>query len=263
MFRESMISTLAGAVALTVGTFATSTAAQADKITLHGAVQFDEKYAFTRLMRKFEQLTKFYYSGPHETEFILHKNSELGLEKDYVAYMNQGLSVDYAIASPSHMSKFSKLATVLDPPMLYRDPGHWSKVLASDVLKPVVDDNYKRADILLLGYGGGGIRHLIVNKPVSNMAEIKNVPLRVMGAPIQTKLFNVFGMTPNVIAYSEVYDTIQTGVIDAAENEAAEKLITVVFTERDKLIEAAIPVLKQYFKDVGATDLYDVIQAIK
>ena len=336
MYRKSTLLTIAGALAITVGSMAMSTAAHAEKITLHGAVQFDEKHAFTRLMRKFEQLTKLYYSGPHEIEFILHKNSELGLEKDYVANMNQGLAVDYAVASPSHMSTFSKLATVLDPPMLYRDPGHWSKVLSSDVLKPVVDDIYKRADILLLGYGGGGIRHLIVNKPVSNMAEIKGVPLRVMGAPIQTKLFNAFGMTPNVIAYSEVYNAIQTGVIDAAENEAAGirqmkfyevgpnisltahsitvrplafsgktlrrlpedlqaaiiqagkdagtygrvieltegsgimaemeaagKLKTVVFTEREKLIAAATPVLKQYFKDVGAPELYDAIQAIK
>jgi TRAP-type C4-dicarboxylate transport system substrate-binding protein len=207
-------------VAFTSFTFLS--AAQADhKIILHGASQFDEKHAFTRLMRKFEQLTKLNYSGPHEIEFVMHLNSELGLEKDYVAYMNQGLSVDYAVVSPSHMSTFSKLATVLDPPMLYRDAGHWSKVLSSDVLTPVVDDIYKRADIKILGYGGGGVRHLIVNKPVSNMAEIKNVPIRVMGAPIQTKLFNAFGMSPSVIAYSEVYNAIQTGVIDAAENEAA------------------------------------------
>lgn len=322
------------AVAFTGFTFVS--AAQADKITLHGASQFDEKHAFTRLMRKFEQLTKLNYSGEHEIEFIMHLNSELGLEKDYVAYMNQGLSVDYAVVSPSHMSTFSKLATVLDPPMLYRDAGHWSKVLSSDVLKPVVDDVYKRADIKLLGYGGGGVRHLIVNKPVSNMAEIKGVPIRVMGAPIQTKLFSAFGMTPNVIAYSEVYNAIQTGVIDAAENEAAGirqmkfyevgpnisltahsitvrplafsgktlrklpedlqvaiiqagkdagtygrvteltegsgimaemeaqgKLKTVVFTERAKLIAAATPVLKEYFKDLGQSALYDAIQAVK
>ncbi len=212
---------LCTALAVVFTSFAFISAAQADKITLHGASQFDEKHAFTRLMRKFEQLTKLNYSGEHEIEFIMHLNSELGLEKDYVAYMNQGLSVDYAVASPSHMSTFSKLATVLDPPMLYRDAGHWSKVLSGDVLQPVVDDIYKRADILLLGYGGGGVRHLIVNKPVANMAQIKNVPIRVMGAPIQTKLFNAFGMSPNVIAYSEVYNAIQTGVIDAAENEAA------------------------------------------
>ena len=208
-------------LAVAFASFTFVSAAQAEKYTFHGASQFDEKHAFTRLMRKFEQLTKLNYSGPHEIEFVMHLNSELGLEKDYVAYMNQGISVDYAVASPSHMSTFSKLATVLDPPMLYRDAGHWSKVLSGNVLQPVVDDIYKRADILLLGYGGGGVRHLIVNKPVSNMAEIKNVPIRVMGAPIQTKLFNAFGMTPNVIAYSEVYNAIQTGVIDAAENEAA------------------------------------------
>ena len=310
--------------------------AQADKITLHGASQFDERHAFTRLMRKFEQLTKQYYSGEHELEFVMHLNSELGLEKDYVAYMNQGLSVDYAVAAPSHMSTFSKMATLLDPPMLYRDAGHWSKVLSSDVLQPIVDDIYKRADVLLLGYGGGGVRHLIVNKPVTNMAEIKNVPIRVMGAPIQTKLFDAFGMSPNVIAYAEVYNAIQTGVIDAAENEAAGirqmkfyevgpnisltahsitvrplafsgktlrrlpedlqaailqagkdagtygrvteltegsgimaemesqgKLKTINFTEREKLISAATPVLIQYFKDLGQSALYNAIQAVK
>ena len=324
------------ALAVVFSSFTFVSAAQADKITLHGASQFDERHAFTRLMRKFEQLTKQYYSGEHELEFVMHLNSELGLEKDYVAYMNQGLSVDYAVAAPSHMSTFSKLATLLDPPMLYRDAGHWSKVLSSDVLQPIVDDIYKRADILVLGYGGGGVRHLIVNKPVTNMAEIKNVPIRVMGAPIQTKLFYAFGMSPNVIAYAEVYNAIQTGVIDAAENEAAGirqmkfyevgpnisltahsitvrplafsgktlrslpkdlqsaivqagkdagtygrvteltegsgimaemesqgKLKTINFTEREKLIAAATPVLIQYFKDLGQSALYNAIQAVQ
>ena len=333
---RSMLSRLVLPTATALAALTLASAAQADKITLHGASQFDEKHAFTRLMRKFEQLVKLYYNGEHEIEFVMHLNSELGLEKDYVAYMNQGLSVDYAVASPSHMSTFSKMATLLDPPMLYRDAGHWSKVLSGDVLQPVVDDIYKRADILLLGYGGGGVRHLIVNKPVTNMAEIKDVPIRVMGAPIQTKLFNAFGMAPNVIAYSEVYNAIQTGVIDAAENEAAGirqmkfyevgpnisltahsitvrplcisgktlrrlpedlqaaiiqagkdagtygrvteltegesimkemeeqgKLKTIPFTEREKLIAAATPVLKEYFAEVGAADLYEAIQAVK
>ena len=52
--------------------------AYAEKFTLHGASQFDETHAFTRLMRKFEALTKLYYTGPHEIEFVMHLNSELG-----------------------------------------------------------------------------------------------------------------------------------------------------------------------------------------
>ena len=92
--------------------------------TFHGASQFDENHAFTRLMRKFEQLVKLYYTGDKSIEFVMHLNSELGLEKDYFAYMNQGISVDYAVVAPAHMSTFSKLASLLDPPMLYKDHIH-------------------------------------------------------------------------------------------------------------------------------------------
>jgi TRAP-type C4-dicarboxylate transport system substrate-binding protein len=45
--------------------------------------------------------------------------------------------------------------------------------------------------------------------------------MRVMGAPIQTQIFEAIGAAPSVIAYDEVYNAIQTGVIDGAENEAA------------------------------------------
>ena len=199
----------------------TSGVAAQGKITLHGASQFDENHAFTRLMRKFEQLVQIYYTGDQEIEFVMHPNSELGLEKDYFAYMSQGISVDYAVVAPSHMSTFSKMAPLMDMPMLFRDLNHWSKVLSSDALAPIAEDVRKRADVMLIGYGGGGVRNLIVNKPVSNMAEIKDLPIRVMGAPIQTRMFDAFGTAPTVIAYAEVYNAIQTGVIDAAENEAA------------------------------------------
>ena len=201
--------------------FMTISVSQAADFTFHGASQFDENHAFTRLMRKFEELVKLYYTGDKSIEFVMHLNSELGLEKDYFAYMNQGTSVDYAVVSPSHMSTFSKLASLMDPPMLYKSQMGWSKVLGGDALDPIKDDILEKADVRLIGYGGGGTRQLIVNKPVETMEDIKDMPIRVMGAPIQTKMFSAFGMAPTVIAYAEVYNAIQTGVIDAAENEAA------------------------------------------
>src|SRR4030095_8419403 len=77
-------------------------------ITLHGAVQFNDDHAFNRALVRFQELTAKYYGKP--INFVLHKNSELGLEKDYFAFMNQGISVDYGIVSPAHMSTFSKAA---------------------------------------------------------------------------------------------------------------------------------------------------------
>ncbi len=187
-------------------------------ITLHGAVQFADEHAFNKALLKFEELTRKYYGKP--VNFVLHRNSELGLEKDYFAYLNQGISVDYAIVSPSHMSTFAKSAPLMDMPFLFRDIDQWRKVLNADMLKPIADEVAKKADVLIIGYAGGGVRNLIVAKPVHNMAELKGLKLRVMGAPIQTQTFQTIGAAPSVIAYAEIYNAIQTGVIDAAENEA-------------------------------------------
>jgi TRAP-type C4-dicarboxylate transport system substrate-binding protein len=187
-------------------------------ITLHGAVQFADVHPYNQTLLKFEELTREYYGKP--IEFVLHRNSDLGLEKDYFAYMSQGISVDYAVVSPSHMSTFSKSAPLMDMPFLFRDFDHWRKVLDAGLLEPIAEQVAESADVMIIGYGGGGVRNLIVNKPVRNMAELKDLKMRVMGAPIQTRTFQALGAAPTVIAYAEVYNAIQTGVIQAAENEA-------------------------------------------
>ena len=74
---------------------------------------------------------------------------------------------------------------------------------------------------MLIGYAGGGTRNIFVNKPVRNLQEMKGLKVRVQGAPIWTKTFAAIGMSPTVIAYNEVYNAIQNGVIAAGENEAA------------------------------------------
>jgi TRAP-type transport system periplasmic protein len=193
--------------------------AVAQTLTLRGASQFDDSHSFNQTMLKFAELVKQYYGRP--VEFVLHRNRELGLEKDYFAYMSQGLSVDYAIVAPSHMATFSKQATLMDMPFLFRDLDHWRKVMATgDALKPVADDVSAKADVMLIGYGGGGVRNIVGRKPVRNMEELKNLPIRVMGAPIQTRIFQAITAAPTVIAYDEVYNAVQTGVIQAGENES-------------------------------------------
>jgi len=217
--RRRILAMGAGAAgALAAATLPRAPRAQA-AITLHGASQFSDAHAFTKAMVKFEELVKKYYGKP--ITFVLHKNSELGLEKDYFAYMNQGKAVDYAIVSPAHMSTFSRAAPFIDAPFLFRDLDHWNKVLDQDVLKPIADEIAQKADVMLIGYAGGGTRNIFVNKPVRNMAELKGLKVRVQGAPIWSSTFRAATMAPTVIAYNEVYNAIQNGVIAAGENEAA------------------------------------------
>ncbi|WP_230530209.1 TRAP transporter substrate-binding protein [Microvirga roseola] len=188
-------------------------------IELHGASQFNDDHAFTKSLAKFGELLKACYGKP--LNIVLHKNSELGLEKQYFEYMSQGRAVDFAVVSPAHMSTFSKAAPFIDAPFLFRDLDHWNAVLDQDLLKPIADEIGKRADVMLVGYAGGGIRNIFATKPLGNMEDLKNLKVRVQGAPIWSRTFQAAGMAPTVIAYNEIYNGIQNGVIEAGENEAA------------------------------------------
>ena len=322
-----------GAVVAVAGLGALAPAG-AQTITLNGASQFNDDHAFTKTMVRFEELVKKYYGKP--IEFVLHKNSELGLEKQYFEYMAQGKAVDYAVVSPAHMSTFSRAAPFIDAPFLFRDLEHWNKVLDADLLKPIADEIAQRADVMLIGYAGGGVRNIFVNKPVHDLAEMKGLKIRVQGAPIWSRAFAAAGLSPTVIAYNEIYNAIQNGVISAGENEAAgveqmkfyevgphlnltkhaitvrplmfsnktyqrlpEKLQACIdeagpkagkhgrdiesgedsakvqamaekgwvelheFTERDAMIEAAMPVLEAYAEELGAAEVLADIQAVE
>ena len=215
----SRILALAAAFALSTAISDGRPAQAQQTITLNGAVQFNDDHAFNKALLKFEELVKKYYGKP--INFVLHRNSSLGLEKQYFEYMAQGKAVDYAIVSPAHMSTFSKAAPFIDAPFLFRDLAHWNKVLDADLLKPVADEINEKAEVMLIGYAGGGTRNIFVNKPVKNLAEIKALKVRVQGAPIWSRTFQAAGMAPTVIAYNEVYNAIQNNVIAAGENEAA------------------------------------------
>jgi len=191
----------------------------AQEVTLRGASMFDEDHAFTKTMREFERLATEYSDGA--LAFDLRLNGELGVEADYVTYLNQGVAVDYTIMAPSNMATFSQSIPLMDMPFLFRDLDHWNAVLSSNVLAPLEGQLLDAADIMIIGYTGGGVRNLVSSVPIHNIEELAGHRMRVMGAPIQAQIFQALTAAPAAIAYNEVYNAIQTGVIAGFENEAA------------------------------------------
>jgi len=197
-----MKSTVAIAKATAVATVLTTVSftANAADITLRGASLFDEEHAYTKTLREFERIIGEEYDG--DVEFEMHLNGELGDESDFVTFLQPAIPL-------------------MDMPFLFRDLDHWNAVLSSDVLKPLEDELLEKADIKVIGYAGGGTRNLASAEPIGNMDELGGHKMRVMGAPIQAKIFSAISAAPSAIAYNEVYNAIQTGVIAGFENEAA------------------------------------------
>lgn len=214
--KLSGIAAVAGAMAVS------ASGVQAADVTLRGASLFDNDHAYSKTLIKFAELVNEYYDG--DVTFDLRGNSELGIEPDYVNFLTQGVAIDYAIIAPSNLARFAPSVPLMDMPFVFRDLDHWNAVLSSDVLSPLEEVLLDKADLRVVGYAGGGTRNLISNKVISNMDELKGHKMRVMGAPIQARVFEAATAAPAAIAYSEVYNAIQTGVVDGLENEAASLL---------------------------------------
>ena len=207
-------------VALASGLGAVSvTSASAQDVTLRGASMFDDNHAFTKTMVKFADLVQEYYDG--DVAFDLRLNGELGVEKDYVNFLQQGVAIDYTIMAPSNMAKFAPAIPLMDMPFLFRDLDHWNKVLSSDAFGPLEAELAENADIMIIGYTGGGVRNLVSSEPIADLNDLAGHKMRVMGAPIQAQTFSALTAAPSAIAYNEVYNAIQSCVIAGFENEAA------------------------------------------
>lgn len=109
--------------------------------------------------------------------------------------------------------------SVFNMPFVFRDMDHLHHVLDGDVGtqlgQKITDSNL---GLIFLGWMDAGSRSLITKKPVKTLADLKGVKIRLQNNPIGLDAFKAMGANPVVLAVGDVFASLQTGAIDAAEN---------------------------------------------
>lgn len=187
-------------------------------IKLVGSTMLPKEHVYYRVLEKFSEAVKENYDGPLEIE--LHHSADIGTEKDAFEYMMQGVSIDFSIISPAWMATWDKAAPFMDAQFLFSSMEHWEKCLEAGVFEPIAE-NIRKKGVRFIGYGGGGVRNLILNKPIYKTEDLPSVEMRVQGSPLAQKVFSATGIQATPMDYMEVYNAIKTGVLDGLENEPA------------------------------------------
>jgi TRAP-type C4-dicarboxylate transport system substrate-binding protein len=190
----------------------------APPLKLVGAQYNPPEHVFHRTLLKFSELVKKYYSKPIEID--IHHSGDIGNEKDFFEYMMQGMAVDFAIVAPSWMATWVNSCSFMDTPFLFDNINQWDKALKSRVFSSL-EKKVSDIGVKIIGYCGGGTRNMIFKKPLTNIKELRGNLMRVMGSPIQSRVFGAVGLQTSPIAYLETYNAIKTGVADGCEGEAA------------------------------------------
>jgi tripartite ATP-independent transporter DctP family solute receptor len=142
----------------------------------------------------------------------------LGQEKEAVEQTQLG-AIQLARISLGVIGPIVPEVNVFNMPFVFRDVTHMRKVIDGDVGADLLDKvSNSSARLVALGWMDGGSRSLYTKKPVRSPADLKGQKIRMMGNPLFVDTMNAMGGNGISMAYGEVFTSLQTGVIDGAEN---------------------------------------------
>ena len=164
---------------------------------------------------KFKELAEKYTNGKVKVE--VYPNSQLYKDKEELEALQLGA---VQMLAPSN-SKFGPIGVrefeVFDLPYILPDLKTLRKVtdgpLGGKLLK-LLDAKGMTG----LAYWDNGFKQMSANKKLVSPADYKGVKFRIQSSKVLEAQFRALGSIPQVMAFSEVYQALQTGVVDGQEN---------------------------------------------
>jgi C4-dicarboxylate-binding protein DctP len=191
---------------------------------------------------KFKELAEKYTNGKVKVE--VYPNSSLYKDKEEIEALQLG---SVQMLAPS-TAKFAPLGAKefesLDLPWLFKDEAAYTTAMKGTVGKYL----FKKLEpkgITGLAYWDNGFHMVSANKPLLNPSDFQGIKMRISGSKIADRYFRDVGAIPQILAFSEVYQALQTGVVDGCENTPSNYL-TQKFHEVQKHITVSYHAHLQY-----------------
>ena len=144
---------------------------------------------------------------------------QLGQEPQMLQKVRSG-DIDFIITSTANGATLTPEMGVLSLHFLFENEDHLAKGIASkelnDAMRQLVDDTVEGAKVLTLLTLG--FRNIYSKQEVHSVADLQGKKIRVQATKTEDTHFPAYGATPVHMPFGEVYTSIQTGVVDMAEN---------------------------------------------
>src|SRR3954464_3455165 len=148
-----------------------------------------------------------------------YPGAQLGQEPQLLQLVKAG-DIDFAIISSANTATISPQAGVMSLHFLFRDEAHVIKGLADpkvfDALRTMIDETTQGLHVIATG--SQGVRHMYSKKEIHNVGDIKSLKIRVQATATEDTMFPAYGAQTVHMPFGSVYTSLQTGVVDVAEN---------------------------------------------
>ncbi len=164
---------------------------------------------------KFKELAEKYTDGKVRVE--VYPNSQLYKDKEEVEALQLGA---VQMLAPS-LSKFGPLGAkefeAFDLPYIFPDYDALRRVTEGPIGKQLL---HKLEDkgIFGLAFWDNGFKVMSANKPINSPDDMLGLKMRIQSSKVLEAQMKALGAVPQVLAFAEVYQALQTGVVDGTEN---------------------------------------------
>nr|WP_229160370.1 TRAP transporter substrate-binding protein [Bradyrhizobium brasilense] len=148
-----------------------------------------------------------------------YPGAQLGQEPQLLQLVKSG-DIEFAIISSANTATISPQAGVMSLHFLFRNDAHVIKALADpkvfDAIRTMIDETAQGLHVI--GTGSQGVRHIYSKREIRNVGDLKGVKVRVQATATEDTMFPAYGAQTVHMPFGSVYTSLQTGVVDAAEN---------------------------------------------
>ena len=174
-----------------------------------------EGYPNTVAMDKFAELVKA-KTGGNITIKNFH-GGVLGNQPDAIEQVRIG-ALEVGNFNLGPIGPIAAEANVVSLPFIFRDMEHMHRALDGEAGAKISEGMAKKGLIALAWYDSGARSFYNSKKPITKPEDVKGMKVRVMNNDLYSGMISALGGNPSPMAFSEVYQSLKTGVVDGAEN---------------------------------------------
>jgi tripartite ATP-independent transporter DctP family solute receptor len=155
-----------------------------------------------------------------------YPGAQLGTEAQTMQKVQTG-DIDFVFLSTANASTAQPESGVFSIHFIFNGENHAMKVLGDPKVIAAMRDLYaaKITGAHMIGLGSQGLRHIYGKKPVQKVADLAGIKMRVQATVTEDATFPAYGAQVVHMPFGEVYTSLQTGVVDMAENGINNYLI--------------------------------------
>lgn len=167
---------------------------------------------------RFKELAEKYTNGRVKVE--IYPNSTLYKDSEEMEALQLGA---VQMLAPS-TAKFAPLGVkqfeVLDLPYLFPDQATYDRVINGPLGRGLMQ-RLDSKGVHGLAFWDNGFYVISANKPLIKPSDLKGLKMRISGSKVDDQTLRIMGASPQIMAFSELYQALQSGVVDGAQNTAS------------------------------------------